>query len=357
MRTAEIAVQRMRHQRLWGPPMKTAEDVVRHLGAMQAQEFVPAKWSVAQRTSSVDDAAMDKALDDGTILRTHLLRPTWHFVLPADIRWLLQVVAPRVHALNAYQYRSLGLDDDAVAVTNRLLAQALAGGVQLTRQEIGAHLDRHGVTAEGLRLAYILMRAELDAVVVSGASRGKQRTYACFDDRVPAAEPVSREDALGRLTRRYFESRGPATLKDYARWCSLTSAEAGAGLEMVRSRLQQVHVEGRTYWQSADAPPDAATAPTVDLVQGFDECIMSYSESRDVLRPACLPPADPGAAPYLHAILLDGQLIGHWKHTLKRREVVVDTFFYRRPHTAEASAMDHAVHRLSTYFGVDARWR
>lgn len=185
MDAGDIAELRMHNQRLWGSTFETAEEAVRWLVAMQAQEFPVAKWSVAQRADGVSNAAVDKAFAEGTILRTHILRPTWHFVLPEDIRWLLDLSAPRVNALNAHYYRKLELDEGLLAETDALLANALEGGRELTRNELAAELDRAGIHATGMRLASIVMRAELDAVICSGAMKGKQHTYASFAERVP----------------------------------------------------------------------------------------------------------------------------------------------------------------------------
>ena len=234
----EIARRRLYNQHLWGARCDSPEHVVSWLGAMQSQEFAYAKWSVAQRTNGAIDAAMDQALADGTILRTHVVRPTWHFVLPADIRWLLALTAPRVNALSAYYFRQLGLDDAVFRKTNALFSKVLRGGRQLTRTELATMVQRSGIAASGQRLGYILMRAELDAIICSGARRGKRQTYALFDERAPRAKRMRRDDALAELTRRYFVSRGPATLKDYVVWSSLTGAEGRIGLEMVRSRLE-----------------------------------------------------------------------------------------------------------------------
>jgi hypothetical protein len=214
---------------------------VRWLGAAQSQDYHPAKWSVAERTGGVGDATMDRAFADGTILRTHILRPTWHFVLPADIRWLLQLTAPRVHALNAYPYRRLGLDDAVLAKSAALLAGALRGGNQRTRKELGAVLEGAGVATDGFRLAYILMHAELNGLVCSGAPRGRQHTYALLDER---AERRTRDEALAKLTLRYFTSHGPATAKDLRWWSSLTAADVATGLELVGSQLGREVVDG-----------------------------------------------------------------------------------------------------------------
>ena len=353
MKSGDIARRRMHSQHLWGPAFKTPEDVVHWLGALQAQEFPVAKWSVAQRANGVGNAAMDQAFADGAILRTHLLRPTWHFVLPADIRWLQDLTAPRVNALNAYYYRKLELDVQLFAKTNALIAHALKGGKHRTRKELAAKLDRAGINASGLRLGYILMRAELDRVICSGALRGKQHTYALLDNRAQQAKTLDRDEALAELTGRYFTSRGPATLKDYSRWSSLTAADVKSGLEMVRSRLEHEVVDGRTYWFVDSPPGGKAGSKVIDLVQGYDECIMSYSESKDVLSAPMAPAIPDEKVLFTHAILLDGQLTGHWRH-LSKKEVVVETSLYRPLDRVEAQGLDAAVERFGRFLGVPA---
>ena len=201
---------------LWGTPPDDPLQVVDRLGVLQGQEFAYAKWSVAQRTKGAGDADIQALFDEGAILRTHLLRPTWHFVTATDVRWILELTAPRVHALNAYMYRQLDIDPKQLAKSNRLLSKHLAGSAHLTRKEIAAILEGSGIEASGLRLGYFLMRAELDGLICSGAMRGKQQTYALLEERAPNAETLGPDAALAELTRRYFTTRGPATIKDYA---------------------------------------------------------------------------------------------------------------------------------------------
>ncbi len=215
----------MRTQRWWRTRSETPRDVVRWLGALQAQEFALAKWSIAQRTRGMNRGDVEQAFADGVILRTHVLRPTWHFALGEDLRWLLKATAPRVNTLNAYYNRQHKLDTKLFAKSNSIIAKALEGGAHLTRSELAAVLTRGGIRAAGNRLAYIVMRAELDAIVCSGAMRGKQHTYALLDERIPHGKTLDREEALAELARRYFTSRGPATLNDFARWSSLTAAQ------------------------------------------------------------------------------------------------------------------------------------
>ena len=339
--------------RLWGSPLSSPEDVLAAFAAMQSQEFVPAKWMVAQRTDGATEAVIDKAFAEGSILRTHVLRPTWHFVRREDVRWLLDLTAPRVNQLNAYYYRRFGLDDEAFATCNQLFRKTLQGGEQLTRKALTEVLEKAGIKASGLHLGYILMRAELDAVLISGARQGRQQTYALFDERVPDRYTLDKEAALIDLARRYFTMRGPATIKDFALWSSLTATDAKRALSLIKSEVEDLTLGGRTYYAAPrdGSDPALAPSPAVDLIQGYDECVMSYSESKDVLFRGG--GGEPG---YLHTILLDGQVFGHWKHTSKPKSVVVETALHRRPDAAERAALDAAVVRLGQFFGVPATW-
>lgn len=340
-----LAPLRMRNQRLWGTRFDTPKEVVQWLGAMQAQEFGLAKWAIAQRTHGMERADVEQAFADGTIVRTHVLRPTWHFALGADIRWILKATAPRVHALNAYYNRQHKLDTKLVAKSNPIIATALEGGAHLTRSELAAALARGGIRASGNRLAYIVMRAELDAIVCSGTMRGKQHTYALLDERIPKEKPLDREAALAELTRRYFTSRGPATLNDFARWSSLTAAEGREGLGLVGKDLESAVIDGRTYWFGPLPRASASTKPRVDLVQGYDEIIMSYSESRD-------PSFAPTDSRLLHTVLLDGRMIGKWKPVAHRNSVVVKTVLNRALNRLESKALGDAIQAYSRFAGV-----
>jgi Winged helix DNA-binding domain len=351
-RREDLAAWRLHSLRLSGAPLRAPEDAVGWLGAVQSQDYGPAKWSVAQRTSGTSDAALDQAFADGAILRTHVLRPTWHFVAPADIRWMLELTAPRVHALSAYQYRQLGLDDAVRQKANALLVGALQGGAQRTRKELAALLEGAGVALGGFRLGYLLMNAELAGLVCSGALRGRQHTYALLEERAPPARRLDRDEALAALTLRYYTSHGPATVKDFGWWSSLTAADIRDGLAMAASRLEQEVVDGVTYWFAPPAPGRAATSPTVHLLQGYDEYIVGYSQSRSVLNLAgrTLP-----ARPVFNGVvILDGQLAGHWKRTQRRDAVAFEVALYEPFDDARARALRAAADRQGEFLGVPA---
>ena len=334
----------MHTHRLWSAPFASPAEVVRWFGAMQAQEFIPAKWAIAQRCRHRDNAHIERVRANGEILRTHLVRPTWHFVHRDDIRWMLEATKDRVHQLNGTYYRRYGVDDVTFERCAKLFTRALKGGNELNRRELSDVLRKGaGIEATGIRMAYILMRSELEAVIVSGSVGGKQPTFAFFDDRVPRGQSMSHEEAVAELTRRYFLSRGPATLKDFVRWSSLTVAEARAGLSLVKSELDQQDIDQRTYVFAKSIVRRPPSSPRIDLIQAYDEYVMSYGESKDVLRASVRPASRAvNRNVYLHAVLLDGQLIGHWKAVLKANDVTVSAALYRDLSKAETVAMDVA---------------
>ena len=261
MTRAEIARRRLRNERLVGAPFASAVEVVRWLGAVQAQDYAGAKWAVGQRVRGGTDADVEAACDRGDILRTHVMRPTWHFVVPADIRWMLALTAPQVKARMAYYDRQLALDGPTYARTNAVIARALEGGRHLTREELGKVLAAAGVAASGQRLGHVMFRAELDAVVCSGPRRGKQFTYALLDERVPPVAALAREEALAALVRRYFTSHGPAQLNDFAWWSGLTVADAKAGVQMLAGDLVHADVDGKRYWLAPSKTPPKRGEP------------------------------------------------------------------------------------------------
>ncbi|MGI5291922.1 winged helix DNA-binding domain-containing protein [Nonomuraea polychroma] len=313
-------------------PFANAAEVVGWFGALQSQDYHPAKWAVAQRLGpNVTDADLDRAFDDGVILRTHVLRPTWHFVAPADLRWLLELTARRVHTLNAYAYRRSELDGPLLRRTTDLIADAVAGGNHLTRAEIAALLARHGIIAERFRLGYILIHAELERVICSGPLRGKQHTYALLEERAPRAASLEREAALAELVRRFFTSHGPATAKDMSWWSSLTLADIATGLSLAGDALESTDVDGVTYWSAPENAPAPATSPSVRLLQAYDEYVVGYRQSKHLLDLDGLATAAPDKLALPNGVIVvDTQVAGRWKRTVRGEAVVLDAVLFGR---------------------------
>lgn len=355
---AQIDIPRLRlaNQRIGVAPLATPDEVVSWLGAVQAQDYSGAKWALGLRMRAATDRDLDQAFSEGQILRTHLLRPTWHFVTPGDIHWLLALTAPRVHAVNAGMYRKLGLDLTTMKRSQALLVAALQGGEQRTRAELGQALEKGGVAAaDGLRLAYILMAAELDALVCSGARRGKQFTYALLDERAPSTRTLDHTEALAELARRFFLSRGPATVHDFSKWSGLTVTEARRGLEAVADRLEQERNGNLNYWFSTGATAwEQVRRPAVDLVSIYDEYISGYKDRSDIVTAEHATRLVALDNDLSYVIVLDGQIVGTWKRKFQPDAVLVETNLFVRLTENENEALACAARRYAAFQGRPA---
>jgi hypothetical protein len=351
--SSKIAWARLSCQRLASGRLARPEQVVGWLGAVQAQEYHFAKWGLALRTRRASDASVERAFAAGRILRTHVMRPTWHFVTPADIRWLLALTAPRVRAAVAYYDRQLGITPAVITRANRAMATALAGGAQLTRAELKPVLSGAGIRVDGTqRLAHVIMHAELDAVICSGARRGKQFTYALLDDRVSASPLPAREKALAELARRYFTSRGPAQLKDFVWWSGLTSVEARIGLELSRHHLAEAEIDGTQYWLAPSVRRLGRPRRAAYLLQPYDEFLIAYKDRSASLDPI-LSKLGAGRGPYAAPVVLDGRVVGGWRRASTGDRVAITFDLPRRLATADARLLEAAARRYGDFLAQE----
>ncbi len=354
---SNIALQRLSQQRLTHNPLGTPADVVSWLGAVQAQDYPGAKWSLGMRMAGATDEIIERAFNDGEILRTHLMRPTWHFVTPADIRWIQELTAPRVNAVNAHRYRELELDEALLRRCSDLIARALEGGNQRTRAELREALEREGIITEGQRLAYILHRAELDMVACSGPRRGKQFTYMLLDERAPRARSLPREEALAELARRYFTGHGPATAKDFAWWSGLTLADVKTGLNLASPHLSSDSADGQVVYFSAamspalGAQPAAGKPPAAYLLPTYDEYHIGYANfGRSILyrREGRL------SAEFNATIQYNQRVIGFWQRTFRKGGVTVALSPLAQFSPGEKEAVGIAVEKYAEFLGLPA---
>jgi Winged helix DNA-binding domain len=364
LEAARITQRRLRDQHLAGAPLDRPETVVALLGAVQAQDYLGAKWAVAQRAQGCTDADFEEAFARGAILRTHVLRPTWHFVLPADIRWMLALTGPRVQAISAGYYRKAGLDLRLLARGDAALAGALQGGKELTRDQLSEALRAAGLPTEGLCPTLLVMHAELEAVICSGARRGKQLTYAALDERAPATRALTRDDALGRLARRYFTGHGPAQPRDFAWWSGLKLADAVAAISLLGKELEVVRVADQTFWAAAGsaghAPHRRARGPIVRLLPNFDEYLVAFRDHAlivDAHLDAHWARALTARAGLLanHVVIVDGRIVGSWRRTLKKDQVVVETNLLAPVDGGQHAALAAEVARYGRFLGLPAR--
>lgn len=352
----DIPSQRLLNQYISQSAFTRPEQIVGWLGAVQAQDFAAAKWALGLRTPGLTDAAVELAFDAGAILRTHILRPTWHFVLPADIRWMLALTSPRVNGYNATYYRKFELDDSTFKQSNAVLERTLQGGKALTRPELESALRGAGIQTDDLRATLLVMRAELDGVLCSGPRRGKQFTYMLLEERVPPAPTLNREESLAELTLRYFTSHGPATLADFVWWSGLSASDARSGIETVKSQLAREMLTGQNYWFNGSTPTKSDPSQRVDLLPNFDEYTVAYADRSAISIHADLTTLDPRSQGLLnYIVLLNGQFAGHWKRTIKKNEVMIALQPFAPLSESQQQAASDAVDAYGTFLGLSAR--
>jgi hypothetical protein len=334
---------------------------VRWLGAVQSQDYAGAKWALGQRTRAATGAELDRLFDAGTILRTHVMRPTWHFVLPEDIGWLLDLTGPRIRRGLAGRYRQLEITEAVIARANAAFSASLAGGRQLTRSQLGEVLNAAGIAPDGQRLPHLLSAAELDGLIVSGPRHGNQFTYALLEERAPKARVLDRTEALAELTRRYFRSHGPAQVQDFLWWSGLTLADARAGIALAGTALHHQLVQGNDYWSDAEAAPTVRKPAIVaHLLPNYDEYTVGYRDRAAVFH------ADRPFEPSLFSfgsvlsniVTVNGRVRGSWRRTVARSGVRVDIRMLDRLAPAEGAAVEDAGQRLGCFLEcrVELSW-
>ena len=350
----QILPLRLANQHLLAPQTGDPRALVAHLGAVQSQDFAAALWALGMRLADTNRAALECAFNSGAILRTHVLRPTWHFVAPADIRWMLALTGPRIKRAMAARDRELGLDDAAFERSNMAIARALEGGKHMTRSELNAVLAAAGVAvADGSVLSHLLSHAEIDSVTCSGAVRGKVHTHALVDERVPRTAVLTREEAVAELVRRYFTSHGPATLSDFAWWSGLTVGDGRSGLAAHGTRFESVSQDGLTYWFDASTVSTAARVPTTFLLPNYDEFTVAYRERALFFpRQVVYRPGPRDDVPFSNVIVIDGIVEGFWKRAPRADQLALTPVWLNEPSARHRAAFGEAAERYAAFLGL-----
>ena len=345
---------RLRNQRLTAGAFRDPADVVAWLGAVQSQDYAGAKWGVALRTRGLTSAAFDRAFDEGRILRTHVMRPTWHFVPRNDIRWMLTLTAPRIFSTMRSYFRKLELDPKLIARSQAVFVRELAGGKALTRAELAAALSRARTVASGQRLAGIVFHAELDRIICSGPLRGKQFTYMLVDERAPDAVALDREAALAELTRRYFRSHGPATIRDFVWWSGLTVKEAREGVESIGKSILEEKVGDLTYWIMPSKTEAPSGKGSLYLLPNYDEYLIAYKDRGKIARLPVTKDAPRGFEVYAHFLVVDGKFAGTWRREQKAGAVRISTTPFEPFTRVHARVLAEQTDRMAAFLSIPA---
>jgi hypothetical protein len=348
MDQSDIAQTRLVSQHLAVTKFTTPKEIVAWMGAMQAQDYPMAKWAIGVRLPGSTDKIVEEAVNNAEIIRTHLLRPTWHFASADDIYWLLDLTAAQIKAAQSSRERVLGLTEEVFAKSNRTIEKELSAGRPLIREELIAELNNAGIATDQNRAAHLFARAELEKIICSGANRNGKTTYALLAERVRKVRRFSRDEALSELARRYFTSRCPASLQDFTWWSGLPARDASLALELIKSDFTPETIDGHTYWLPPDYTIPQPGFPSVDLLPTYDEFVISYSE-RSASIPAHLEQhmkeiSDRGV--FRPIIVVNGQVKGIWKRTIQKDTMLVEI----QPFTPiEPSIMQYIIRAASLY--------
>jgi len=351
MTADDIIARRLINQRIAESEFKEPARLVSWMVAMQAQVWDMAKWAIGLRVSGSSNASVEMAFDEGTILRTHVMRPTWHFVSPADIRWLLKLTAPRVHAINAYQYRQTGLDAKKLNRGANLLAKALVDGKYLTRDELKNSLNPIKLSGDGVQLACAMMYAELEGLICSGPRIGKQFSYALMDERVPNNKNFTREDALAEVAKRYFQSRGPATLQDFSTWSGLSMKDIREAVEMIGSSLLKDTCDDKEYYFFDTELKDVKKLQSTFLMPDYDEYGMAYKNREAMIDPEVISMQKlTKDMAYTHFIIVDGKVAGTWRRSQSGKQLELETNYFAPIAKTKEQTVDKAMKKYLKFF-------
>ncbi|MBA4851182.1 winged helix DNA-binding domain-containing protein [Emticicia sp. BO119] len=352
MTNNEIIAHRLYNQQITETKFTRPEEIVSWLVAVQAQEYAMSKWAIGLRLNKINETDVELAINEGKILRTHVMRPTWHFVSPADLRWLLTLTAPRVHAFNAYQYRKNGLDSTVFNKCNDIMVKKLEGGKSLTRAILNAAFQEAGIITDTVGLSCIMMQAELDGLICSGPRQGKQFTYALIDERVPPTRPLSQEEALSQLALRYFTSRGPATAQDFVWWSGLTMKEARVGIANLPPYFIHTKVDKYEYIYAPCSPKDLEYPTHSFLMPDYDEYGIAYKNREAVFLPEDKgnPNGSKSTFPFNRMIIVNGTIVGAWQRTITNKEVNVEIAPFYKFNEQENAIVEKSVNRFKTFF-------
>lgn len=351
MTLTDIAAIRLISQQIAGTQFTTPKEMVGWMGAMQAQDYRMAKWALGIRVHEATEKNIEAAIDSGKIIRTHLLRPTWHFVSADDIYWMLALSGPRIKAAQKSREKQLELTERIFAKSNTIFERVLAGGKHLTRVELLQELTKAKIVTDNNRSSHLLFNAELEGIICSGKTINKQITYALLNERVPENKKLNKDEALFRLADKYFKSHCPATLSDFTWWSGLSVSDARHALEIIKKDFNSDKIGSQIYWF-----PDSFVIPknykkSAYLLPAFDEFLISYKDRTAALAFENHRKAFSNNGIFWPVIVVNGQVKGTWKRTFKKDKVIVTTHFFEAPGKGVIGLVEKAGEKLGYFLG------
>lgn len=346
----EIANYRLASQKLLKENQNTPQEIVQHLGAIQAQDYAMAKWAIGSRCNATEKE-IEEVLNSGKVIRTHILRPTWHFVAADDIHWMLDVSGPQVKRIILSETKKYGYDEREFDRINSNIEKILAGNKHLTREEIIQELNIERVSGEYyLSPVLIMMYAELSGLICNGKMKGKQITYALLEEKVSKPQSkLTKDEGLAKLAKRYFESHGPATLLDFSWWSGFPPTTAKLAINSIESVLNSVEIDNQKYWFGTNFTEVDNFCESVHFLPAFDEILISYKNREASILQEHQPKAFTSNGIFKPVILENGKVIGTWKRTLKKDHAKIETQFFNETEDHKKSILFEGIKSFEKY--------
>jgi hypothetical protein len=341
MNLTDIANIRLASQQIAASKFKTPKDLVHWMGAMQAQDYAMAKWAIGLRLPGSTNKQVETAIDKGQIIRTHLMRPTWHFIAAEDIYWMLELTAPRIKASLKSRHKELELTEKIFSKATTILEKALAGKKHLTREELMPQFTNAKIATHDNRSSHIMLRAELDGIICSGVTKNNKQTYALIAERVPNKKNFTKDEALATLAKKYFLSHCPATIQDFAWWSGLPLTDARHAMEMIKQDFVTEKIGSQTYW-IANSFSIPEKNKSVYLLPAYDEFIISYKDRSAAFNAENLKRSISNNGLFKPVIVINGEVTGLWKRTFKKDKVIVQTAFFKPHNKASKKIIEKA---------------
>jgi hypothetical protein len=349
MTQKDLVNLRLANQQISSGRFTSPGDLAGWMGAMQAQDFRMVRWAFGLRLNGFDIAGINKAINNAKIIRTHLLRPTWHFVSAEDLQWILEISAPRIKSSLKYRQDFLGLTPEILSETNAIISEVLKGK-SLAREKIKKELNEGGIVTDNNSLSHILFWAELSGIICSGEILDDKQTYTLIHERIPRTKHYERKEALGILALKYFKSHGPATLKDFGWWSGLTAADMKISLEMAGDELESIEIDSARYWlgrgQQPGDPPLQAW-----LIPAFDEIIISYTDRSAIISGDSHSKAVSSNGIFRPVVIIENQVAGLWRTVKSKKGIIVEISSFRSLNRSDKILINNAAESYSNFTG------
>lgn len=334
MATIDIAQQRLAAQRVSATTFTRPEQVVAALGAVQAQDYLGALWAIGLRMKAAREADVERAIAERRIIRTWPMRGTLHFVAAPDARWMVELLAPKIAARAVNRLRRYGIDAALLARARRALVRELEGGRCLTRPDAYRVLERARIATGESRGLHLLWSLAHERLICFGARDGKQHTFVLFDEWVPNARAMSRDESLAELARRYFSAHGPATPDDFAWWSGLSRADVRHAIALAGPH---------------EPAAPRATRTRAYALPAFDEMLVGYRDRTALLADTHTRRVNDGGGMLSPTIVLDGRVVATWQRRFARGKVTFELNPFVRLGRADRAAIDLALERYTDF--------